>query len=52
MDKERFKQLYQLAHGGDMEAKADLYLEFDFVFDHDPLPDFMQDPPLEGGASC
>ena len=46
MDKERFKQLYALAEGGDMCAKADLWIEFEFAFDHDPLPDFMQ----EGGA--
>lgn len=52
MDKERFKQLYQLAHGGDMEAKADLWLEFQFAFDHDPLPAFMRQDPTEGGASC
>jgi len=50
MDRERFKQLYRLAHGGDMEAKADLWLEFEFAFDHDPLPAFMREPPLEGGS--
>ena len=52
MDRERFKQLYQLAHGGDMEAKADLWLEFEFAFDHDPYPACMQEPPAEGGAPC
>ena len=52
MDKQRFKERDRLAHGGDMCAKADLWLEFEFAYDHDPLPDFMQDPPLEGGASC
>lgn len=52
MDKERFKQLYTLAHGGDMEAKADLWLEFEFAFDHDPLPAFMKETPLEVGGSC
>ena len=46
MDKERFKELYQLAHGGDMNAKADLWLEFEFAFDHDPLPAFMNPPPI------
>jgi hypothetical protein len=49
VDRERFKELYQLAHGGDMCAKADLWLEFEFAFDHDPLPAFMKEPPLEGG---
>ena len=29
MGKQRFKQLYALAHGGDMNAKADLWLEFE-----------------------
>lgn len=51
MNQQRFKQLYQLAYGGDMEAKADLWLEFKFAFDHDPLPAFMQEPSL-GGACC
>lgn len=46
MNKQRFKQLYQLAHGGDMCAKADLWLEFQFAFDHDPLPAFMKPPAL------
>ena len=45
MDKPRFKQLYQLAHGGDMVAKADLWLEFEFAYDHDPLPAFMKESP-------
>ena len=46
MDKQRFKELYQLAHGGDMNAKADLWLEFEFAYDHDPLPAFMNPPPI------
>ena len=46
MNKTRFKQLYQLAHGGDMVAKADLWLEFEFAYDHDPLPAFMKPPAL------
>jgi len=50
MDKQRFKELYQLAHGGDMNAKADLWLEFEFAYDHDPLPTFMNPPPLPGGT--
>lgn len=50
MDKERFKQLYALAEEGDMEAQADLWIEFEFAYGHDPLPEFMQEPPLEGGA--
>ena len=45
MNKDRFKQLYILAHGGDMVAKADLWIEFEFAFDHDPFPAFMQEPP-------
>ena len=52
MDKQRFKELYTLAHGGDMNAKADLWLEFEFAYDHDPLPAFMNPPPIvvAGGA--
>lgn len=50
MDKQRFKELYQLAHGGDMNAKADLWLEFEFAYDHDPLPAFMNPSPLSGGT--
>ena len=46
MDKQRFKELYRLAHGGDMVAKADLWLEFGFAFDHDPIPAFMAQPAL------
>ena len=38
MDKQRFNQLYALAHGGDLNAKADLWLEFEFDYDQDPLP--------------
>lgn len=45
MDKKRFKKLYQLAHGGDVVAKADLWLEFGFAYDHDPIPAFMQESP-------
>ena len=52
MDKQRFKELYALAHGGDMNAKSDLWLEFEFAYDHDPLPTFMNPPPLKGDASC
>ena len=52
MDRERFKQLYQLAHGGDMEAKADLWIEFEFAFDHDPYPAWMRETPSEEGAPC
>ena len=53
MDKQRFKQLYALAHGGDMNAKADLWLEFEFAYDHDPLPSFMNPPALPvSQASC
>ncbi|MDF7824113.1 hypothetical protein P4B35_08825 [Pontiellaceae bacterium B12227] len=48
--KNRFKELYQLAHGGDTVAKADLWLEFQFAYDHDPLPAFMRDPSL--GRAC
>ncbi|VGO19148.1 helix-turn-helix transcriptional regulator [Pontiella sulfatireligans] len=52
-DKYRFRQLYQLAHGGDMVAKANLWLEFEFAYDHDPLPDFMKPPALPvSQASC
>ena len=43
MDRERFKELYRLAHGGDMEAKADLWIEFEFAFDHDPYPAWMRE---------
>ena len=53
MDKQRFKELYQLAHGGDMEAKADLWIEFQFAYDHDPLPAFMNPPARPvSRASC
>ena len=53
MDKQRFKQLYALAHGGDLNAKADLWLEFEFDYDRDPLPAFMQEPSLRPLApSC
>ena len=52
MDNQRFKQLYEKAESGDMCAKADLWLEFEFAFDHDPLPAFMREPPLEEGTSC
>ena len=52
VDKQRFKQLYALAHGGDMNAKSDLWLEFEFAYDHDPLPTFMNPPSLKGDASC
>lgn len=38
MNNTRFNHLYQLAHGGDMVAKADLWLEFEFAYDHDPYP--------------
>ena len=41
MDKQRFSALYSLAHGGDMEAKADLWIEFEFAYDHDRQPAFM-----------
>jgi hypothetical protein len=50
MDKERFKQLYQLAHGGNMVAKADLWIEFEFAFDHDPYPAWMREP--YDGRAC
>ena len=46
MNLQRFKNLYQLAHGGDLVAKADLWLEFGFAYDHDPLPAFMNPPPV------
>ncbi len=51
MDKQRFKQLYTLAHGGDLNAKADLWLEFEFDYDRDPLPAFMNPPSLSGKDS-
>ena len=50
MHKQRFKQLYRLAHGGDVVAKADLWLEFGFAYDHDPLPVFMQEPLIVAGV--
>lgn len=50
MDRDRFKQLYQLASDGDYEAAADLWLEFTFDFFHDSPPAFLQEPPLVGGA--
>ena len=52
MDESRFKQLYELTEEGDMEAQADLLNEFQFVYGFDPLPSFMNPPPLEGGESC
>lgn len=51
MDKQRFKQLYALAHGGDMNAKSDLWLEFEFAYDHDPLPAFMNPAALPVDSS-
>jgi hypothetical protein len=50
MDEARFKQLYELTQEGDMEAQADLWIEFEFAYGHDPLPKFMQPPALEGEA--
>ena len=34
-----------------MVAKADLWLEFEFAFDHDPSPAFMQDSPVVAGVA-
>ena len=48
MDKQRFKDLYQRAHGGDLVAKADLWLEFEFAYDQDPYPSSM----LETGCGA
>ncbi len=52
MDKQRFKQLYRLAHGGDMVAMADLWLEFAFAYDHDSLPEWFVQPVPEREAPC
>ena len=51
MNVQRFKKLYRLAHGGDVVSKADLWLEFGFAYDHDPLPVFMQEPLIVAGVA-
>ena len=52
MDKQRFKELYQLAHGGDVVAQADLWLEFEFAYGFDSLPEGLAQSSPEREAPC
>lgn len=54
-NKQLFIQNLHIAQDGGEAAEAAidfLFKEFDYTYGADPLPDFMQAPPLKGGAPC
>ncbi len=49
MDNARFQALYELAEEGNLEAQADLWAEFQFIYGSDDPSKFEQ---AGGGEKC